>query len=249
MGMMGKQAQRIKGALATPMMRRLLRRPSHFVAREEIARAYIKGVGIEVGALDHPLRVPEAATVRYVDYVSDRNGVKPDLIADLETLSGIRDGSVDFVIANHVLEHVENPFRALVTIARVLAQHGVAYIVLPDKRFSFDRRRAVTPLGHIVRDHAEGPEWSRHDHYRDWAANVEGLRGKRLENRVAELDRDSANIHFHVWDFPAMRQMFDHYLERICTSMRLEHVRENRREVIWVLRKGEERTCARHDET
>jgi SAM-dependent methyltransferase len=239
---------RIKARLATPFLRRLLRRPSHLVLREELARQYIRGDGIEVGALNAPLVVPQCARVKYVDYKSaeglavqypgDPNVSSirhPDIVSDFESLHGISDGSLDFVIANHVLEHVENPLLALTAVSRVLRYGGVAFIALPDKRFTFDKRRAVTSLGHIVRDFNTGPLDSRREHYRDWAANVERLAAKEAEERATALESEVANIHFHVWDFPAMRKMFDYAAP--LTHLAVEDARENRHEAIWILRK------------
>lgn len=45
------------------------RGPDPKTAREDVAVAYLRGEGIEIGALDHPLRIPRGARVRYVDYL------------------------------------------------------------------------------------------------------------------------------------------------------------------------------------
>ena len=39
---------------------------------EHAAAVYLKGSGIEIGALNLPLRVPPSARVRYVDYLRSR---------------------------------------------------------------------------------------------------------------------------------------------------------------------------------
>jgi SAM-dependent methyltransferase len=236
---------RIKARLATPFLRRLLRRPSHLALREELARQYIRGDGIEVGALNAPLRLPDYAKVRYVDYQAGNvlqaaysylgEVQQPEIISDMESLLGLDDASLDFLIANHVLEHVENPLRALNAVSRVLRRGGIAFITLPDKRFTFDKRRAITPLGHIVKDFNDGPSGSRREHYRDWAANVEQLAAKEVEGRATVLEGEVSNIHFHVWDFPAMREMFDYAAPLM--QLTVEEARENRGEAIWVLRK------------
>ncbi len=236
--------RRIKATLATPTMRRLLRRPDPHAVREALAAKYLHGDGIEIGALNAPLRVPEHVRVRYVDcaepdvlratgYGEVSSIQWPEIVADIETLAGIDDCSVDFVIANHVLEHVENPLRALAAISRVLRPGGFGFIALPDKRFTFDKRRAITPLWHVVRDFREGPQWSRRGHYLDYVANVDRVRdGEALAN---EYERKAQNIHFHVWDFPAMRVMLDYAASVPETGLTIAHAQQNRSEAVFIL--------------
>jgi SAM-dependent methyltransferase len=236
----------IKRTLATPFLRHLLRRPSYSLSRAKIAARYLRGNGIEVGALNQPLPLPEGARVSFVDsrpierlhtLHGDLDFVQaPDTITDFETLRGIADEACDFVIANHVLEHLENPLQALVSTSRVLRKAGVAFIALPDKNRTFDRRRKVTPLAHVLRDLNEGPSWSRHEHYLDWAENVEGLRGPAASLRAQQLEAERAEIHFHVWDAAAMREMFA-CAEGVAGLHPIESQR-NRGELIWVLRKA-----------
>ena len=53
-----KRASRLLGA---PV------RAEDLLRRKVIARAYLRGSGLEIGALHNPLKVPPAAQVRYVD--------------------------------------------------------------------------------------------------------------------------------------------------------------------------------------
>jgi SAM-dependent methyltransferase len=232
----------LKRKLATPFLRRLLRRPTYDATRAVIAARYISGTGIEIGAHNQPLSLPRGARVRYVDcvpnpQVEDGGGPArlPEIVSDFESLSGIEDQSCDFVIANHVLEHVESPLRALLATARVLRPGGIAFIALPNKDFSFDRPRKITPLAHIIRDFEDGSEWSRHDHYVDWTTNVERCRSADMSARVTELETGGARIHFHVWDEAAMGELFG-YAEQVC-GLHVEESSRNRGEVIWILRR------------
>ena len=239
--------RRIKVAVATPTIRRLLRRPGIFPLREQLARKYLSGKGIEVGAMNAPLAVPETATVSYADWdftpelaatlTDGRSNSSPAITTDIESMRGIEDGSQDFIIANHVIEHVENPFRAVASVMRVLRTGGIAFITLPDKRFTFDKKRALTPLDHLVRDYREGPAWSLQGHYEDWAEHIDGLSVDEIEPRVAQLTSIRQEIHFHVWDHSTMADMFAYLASLPEMSFDIEHSQFNRSEVIWILRK------------
>jgi SAM-dependent methyltransferase len=52
-------------------------------------------------------------------------------------LSEVADGSVDAIISNHALEHVERPFEALRQMKRVLRPGGLLILVVPCDRANF----------------------------------------------------------------------------------------------------------------
>ncbi len=148
-----------KELLKTSCLRTAVAPQDLFATRTVVAKRYIGGTGIEFGALHVALSVPAGVTVRYADsepfeklrtsYATVGSIRAPDIITDIQSITGIDDSSQDFIIANHVLEHLEDPLRALASIARVLRAGGIAFIALPDKRFTFDRDREITPLSHL----------------------------------------------------------------------------------------------------
>jgi hypothetical protein len=73
-------------------------------------------------------------------------------IAEASNLSMIQTGQYDFLLASHVLEHIANPLMALREWRRVLTVGGVAAVVVPDKRRTFDHKRPYTSLEHIKSD-------------------------------------------------------------------------------------------------
>jgi SAM-dependent methyltransferase len=172
-------------------------RENMWVIREDLARLYIAGDGIEIGAATSPLRVPPGAAVRYVDRLA---GGAIDVVDDATRLDAFADSSLDFVIANHVYEHVEDPIAALENALRVLRVGGVLFITIPDARRTFDVARRRTTVEHLLRDHAEGPEASRRGHYEEWARTIECLAEDRVPGRVEEFGRVDARHHFHVWE-------------------------------------------------
>jgi SAM-dependent methyltransferase len=173
--------------------------------------AWLRGDGIEIGALNLPLGVHRKARVRYVDRLSVEEqrreypefaGAKlphVDVIGSAEDLSPFEDSSLDFVIANHLLEHLEDPIAALLEFERVLRPGGVVYLGLPDPRRTFDCDRELTSVSHLFRDHENGVLTSRRDHYVDWARHVVHVQPADLDRYVETQMSDAYSIHFHCW--------------------------------------------------
>src|SRR5207253_3236245 len=119
------------------------------------------------------------------------------VIGTAEDLASFTDGSLDFIIANHLLEHLEDPIAALKEFERTLKPGGVVYLALPDQRLTFDRDRQLTPLDHLLEEHRTGStEASRRAHYLDWALNVD-KKGKESAAHAATLMARRYSIHFH----------------------------------------------------
>ena len=53
------------------------------------------------------------------------------IVDDLQTLTKISDSSVDNIFTSDVLEHIENPWKAVESFHRVLKTNGVVYITVP----------------------------------------------------------------------------------------------------------------------
>jgi SAM-dependent methyltransferase len=219
--------------------------------REDTALRFLRGEGIEIGALDFPLRLPCGASVRYVDYLDEaglresHNGtlrggerqrrplVVPDVVDDGARLASFADASLDFVVANHMLEHVEDPIAALQHQLRVLKLGGILYLTLPDARKSFDAPRERTTTEHLLRDHSEGPQISRREHYEECARHIEGHRGEILTKRVREMEAERLRPHFHVWE-PIT---FAGFLAALDLPFALELLQASAGEFIVILRK------------
>jgi SAM-dependent methyltransferase len=77
-------------------------------------------------------------------------------IADDLDLPWIADATYDAVISSHVIEHFANPLRALAAWRRVTRPDGLLLMVAPHHEGTFDRRRPVTSLDHIIEDARAG---------------------------------------------------------------------------------------------
>jgi SAM-dependent methyltransferase len=245
---------------------------SPFETRELLARHYLRGSGIEVGAFASPLPVPAGVLVQYVDKytLSDMSEahtiagltladfgvdlgtiIQPDIVDDGETLSKVGDYTQDFVIANHVLEHFEDPIQGFKNMMRVLKHDGILYLSLPEMRHSFDRNRQPTPVEHLIRDYEEGPAWSREQAYAEFAElfvengmdkglfpKHAGAARKDFERRVAdELNQAQFSIHFHAWTMHGMIELFTVLKTYLRINFEFELIKKNGDEVIFLFRK------------
>jgi len=189
--------------------------------RKKFARE-LRGHGIEIGALGSPFRVTAEAMVTYVDRFSaqelrEHNPgvpperlVAPDLVSDATLLAEIPDASQDFVIASHVLEHLDDPVRALFTWRRVLRPGGQLLLVVPDARFTFDRGRALTTLEHLLWDAAHPGTVEKHESDLQHVAEFEATAEPRLTReqalaRARAVLAESYDSHFHVWTYTTFR--------------------------------------------
>jgi len=216
--------------------------------RGSISFYYLKGYGIEIGALHKPLILSSKAKVKYVDRLpneklkiqypelKDCKLVNVDIVDDGEVLSKIEDSSQDFVIANHFIEHCENPILAIKNMMRVLIKGGVLYMAIPDKRLTFDKNRKNTEFEHLIKDYKDGPEWSRNAHFEEWTRHKLGItESKQVEEKVKELIGIDYSIHFHVWDQRSMMKFMSEIMTMLNIDIELAVIRGV--EVIFILKK------------
>lgn len=196
--------------------------PTYLDARATFAAHYLSGEGLEIGPLHLPLATPPQAKVSYVDRMSVAdlraeypelggwNLTEPDIVDDGEKLTKVAPGSQDFIVANHFLEHTENPIGTIQTHLGKLKPGGILFYAVPDKRFTFDFRRPVTPIEHMIADFEEGPERSRREHYEEWTRLVvdepssagsatEAASEEKATAKARELEETAYSIHMHVW--------------------------------------------------
>jgi SAM-dependent methyltransferase len=190
--------------------------PAYLNARAAFAAHYLFGEGIEIGPLHLPLAIPLHARARYVDRMTvedlrnhypelaEWNLTEVDIVDNGEQLATIEAESQDFIVANHFLEHTENPIGTIQTHLGKLKAGGILFYAVPDKRFTFDYRRPVTPLEHMVTDYEQGPDRSRAEHYEEWTRLVPGeihadASDEEASARARELDAEDYSIHMHVW--------------------------------------------------
>lgn len=186
-----------------------------FLRLRDPGYALLSGEGVEIGAFEHPAKLPQGCRVSYADAITPEQAAKlfPEVDAsrlmpvtyvvdlDVEGLKAIASGSLDFVIACHVIEHVANPGRLVSEMVRVVKTGGHVVIAAPDRDFTFDRNRAVTSLATLERYFREGRPPVGPEDYREMIeAMYPELRTAGSERIRAVLeDFHRRREHLSVW--------------------------------------------------
>jgi len=182
--------------------------------RFELSKKYLFGKGLEIGALNLPLPVKENIHVIYVDKITqdealnqhymefNTNEISPvDILDDGEELSHISSESQDFIIANHFLEHTQNPLKCIENHLSKIKVGGILYYAVPDKGKTFDLHRPLTSFEHIIDDYKLGPEISYDKHWEEWKKLVVEKKPEHPhKGKIDFLKKINFSIHYHVWN-------------------------------------------------
>jgi SAM-dependent methyltransferase len=217
--------------------------------RRRFSLKYLKGDGIEIGALHLPLKIYSGARVKYVDRfsvsdlrqhypeLSKRELVDVDILDDGEKLDSIADGTLDFVLANQVIEHTEDPISSVSNWLRVLRRGGSLYLSIPNKDKTFDSKRPLTRIEHILKDYISGPEQSRKAHYVEWVNLVLNKTEAESDHVAQELLDMKYSIHFHVWNPDTFKDFLRVCFHTLNTKTEILEFKVVGREIIVVIRK------------
>ena len=126
--------------------------------------------GIEIGPYINPTVSKDEGDIRYLDFYSTEElaareqerrpagTIIPtvDYVVKSDDYHRYVPDRFDYVIANHVFEHVDNPLQWVLDLAKLLHPDGVMFLTIPDKKYNFDRYRTDTPLSHLLTDYFRG---------------------------------------------------------------------------------------------
>lgn len=187
-------------------------------ARPHRDRLYtqLTGRGLEIGAFHEPAVLPPSAQVEYFDALDATRAaalfpeipaeafVAVDHIGDLDHdgLGQFADGEFEFVICNHVIEHVANPIKLVNDIFRITRVGGTVVLSAPDKDYTYDKPRPLTPYAHLWADYEKGVTENDDEHYLDF---FRGAAPHVLEVDPVHLPYNIQRVrerreHAHVWD-------------------------------------------------
>jgi SAM-dependent methyltransferase len=214
---------------------------SHDLREWMVSRLF--GRGLEFGAGSAPLPLPLDCDVKYADFLPPEevrarkakaatpDFVRLDYVMGIEDPYLVPDDSLDFVIASHVIEHVRNPLRALREVHGKLRAGGRLVLIVPDMQRTFDRRRPMTSLAHLILDF-ESPDPARdREHYIEFFWNVYrigdrtsrqrkhsrkfferayGITAPDIATCIQKAVGLQADAHFHTWTHQSFCRMVEY---------------------------------------
>ncbi|WFP51676.1 methyltransferase domain-containing protein [Methylomonas sp. EFPC3] len=130
-------------------------------------------------------------------------------------LTKIASNSYAFLLSSHMLEHSANPILALSEWIRILKQDGLLVILLPHKDGTFDHRRPVTTMEHLISDFINNTGEDDLTHMPEILA----LHDLELDKQAGDMDcfkaRSERNFenrcfHHHVFDTRLAVKLIDY---------------------------------------
>lgn len=125
-------------------------------------------------------------------------------IAEATALDFAANGSYDFVLSSHAIEHTANPLSALREWRRVVRSGGSLIMIVPHREGTFDHRRPVTSIDHLVSDLESGMDENDtthfeeilklHDFGRDLGVTMSDFKARLASNQSIR------SAHHHVFD-------------------------------------------------
>jgi SAM-dependent methyltransferase len=162
-------------------------------------------------------------------YAPEDGEVRGELhVIDSIDLDPLASDSYDVVLSSHVIEHLANPLRALAAWRRVTRAGGHMLIVAPHMQGTFDHRRPLTTLAHLVEDFERGVDENDlthlqetlrlHDRARDVSTDEDAWEQMRRENPTTRT------LHHHTFTTPSLLGLLDQAgLELLACETRFPH--------------------------
>lgn len=218
---------------------------------------------LEIGPLMWPTfeKYPEIQ-VDYLDYLNREDLIKtlpketwgsnidriPPItyvVQSYENYTKVIKKKYDLIIANHVIEHICNPIGFLNAVAELLKPNGIAFLAVPDKRYTFDFLRSCSTKEYIEQCFRENSKMPNFETLFDIAYNTRydikcfdcytGAYRSHLEPKISEpqakehVERQLqtqtvCHNHCHVYTSDSFSSIFSPLLKNVNAKLRLSTV-------------------------
>ena len=154
-------------------------KPSIFKFKESmLAKRYCKGQGLEIGGSAHNAFGLNTLNVDYTKEITIfkkeeirqcGNYLPVDIEAPGDTIP-VANGSYEFIVNSHVLEHFVDPINTLLEWHRIVKEGGIIFMIIPHKDRTFDKERPRTTLQELIDRHTGKTNLNQatYDHFSVW---------------------------------------------------------------------------------
>ena len=168
----------------------------------ELAVRYLGGLsGVEIGGSAHNRFPVDAINIdRYAQmdtiYKDEERrlsgkALAVDIVAPGDDLP-LKDNSVDFVLASHVIEHFPDPIKALLEWQRVASRY--IFLIVPHRDRTFDSGRELTPVNELVERHETGFSSEEDRHWSVWSCESFVELCERVGLKVVETEDPDTKV-------------------------------------------------------
>ena len=143
-----------------------------------------------------------------------RQPYRRQLIGEASVMEDMDSAAYQFLLASHVLEHIANPLKALYAWMRVVDPSGTIILVVPHRDGTFDHRRPITSINHIIADFEKDAIESDETHLQEILALHDLSHDPGAGTRAAFVARAKDNVHnrslhHHVFDTELVVRLVD----------------------------------------
>lgn len=140
-------------------------------------------------------------------------------ISDGTKLEMIVDEKYAFILSCHSLEHFANPIKALNEWKRILKDNGYMILIVPHKDQTFDHKRPLTTLEHLIEDYKNNITEDDPTHFDEIIELHDIDKDPGIENKKKLKERTLKNfnnrcVHHHVFNTPL--------IIKLCNYLKLE---------------------------
>lgn len=134
------------------------------------------------------------------------------LIREASNLRQIEDSTYEFLISSHNIEHLANPLKAIIEWKRVVKPNGYFLFILPNKEGTFDHKRPVTTIDHLIDDLNKNTEESDDTHFEeilklhDLSRDPGGLSFEDFYKRTIK-NYENRCVHHHVFNLSLLEEI------------------------------------------
>jgi ubiquinone/menaquinone biosynthesis C-methylase UbiE len=185
-------------------------------SRKSLSRN-LQGDGVEIGPGNLPMLFSNKVNMTYIDINTQEtlsrfhpqykfDNLTNFIIADADNLPKVTNNTYDFLVANHVIEHVKNPLKAFKRWYEVVKPGGHLIIIFPNRDECFDKGRPYTTISHLVSEFklandSKEMHTNLKNHLYEHYANVRYKDDTTRMHKELDIEKEirRGSSHYHVW--------------------------------------------------